>query len=86
MSYFGTLENQMKKFEKLYFKYYDESIKCSTDDDVRFKDTVLNTESYFDNQRDYENFEWFVHSFRDYDKKCDSDITDEYVRNFIETF
>ena len=86
MSYVSILENQMRKCEDIFDKYYFETIKCSTDDDILFRDAVLNTELYFDSQRDYENFEQFVYSFRNYDKKCNSDITDEYVRNFIETF
>ena len=86
MSYVSILENQMNKFEDICDKYYYNTIKCSTDDDILFRNRILDTEFYFDSQRDYENFEEFVYSFRDDEKKCNSDITDEYVREFIETF
>ncbi len=79
-------EQKVNQFESLFFKYYDRKVVCKTTDDFDIRNKVLNTECVFDDERDFERFESYINLHRDYSKKCISDITDEYVRQFIETF
>jgi len=86
MSFSNYHEQKVNQFEQLFFKFYDREIVCKTTDDFNIRNQVLNTECYFDDERDFDVFVSYINLHRDNNKKCNSDITDEYVREFIETF